>query len=250
MIGRQFRFLFIVVIMMVALVGCVDADLHATVNRDGTGTFQLKMMTTDQQVWSRLKEAIGSGGDGPFKELEKKGYQKQITEKDGQYGFIFTKKIQDIANPKEWALMEDGATSSEGVKFVKEKGFLFTTYQLNKQEMGTALSNAGDLAGMINSRFKLTLPVKPDSHNADRLEDDGTLVWDLKNKKPIQVQVSVINMWVIVVLGLMGVTLIVGMILLFIRKRKNRSNQDPPAWGLGSDPLHPTTMGPNEERHN
>ncbi|MDQ0417228.1 hypothetical protein J2Z48_001400 [Croceifilum oryzae] len=248
-IGRQFRLLFILVLMMFALVGCVDADLHATVNRDGTGTFQLKVMTTDKQVWGKLKEAVGSEEEGPFKELEKKGFQKKITDQAGQYGFAFTKNIQDVANPKEWALMGEGDSNSEGVKFVKENGLLFTTYQLNKQEMGTAFSNAGELAGMINSKFKLTLPVKPDSHNADRVEDDGTLVWDLKNKKPIQVQVSVINLWVIVTLGIIGIVLIVG-IIWFIKKRKNRADPYPPAWGQGSDPLNPTTMGPNEERHN
>ncbi|TCP69354.1 DUF3153 domain-containing protein [Baia soyae] len=245
-LGRRSGFLFILVVMMLTLVGCVDADLHATVNRDGTGTFQLKVMTTDKQVWDKLKEAVGPEGDGPFKELEKKGFEKKISDQAGQYGFTFTKKIQDVANPKEWDLMGEEA---EGVTFAKKKSFLFTTYQLNRQEMGTALSNAGDLAGMINSRFKLTLPVKPDSHNADRVEDDGTLVWDLKNKKPIQVQVSVINLWVIVTLGVIGMALIVG-IFWFIKKRKNRSNQDPPAWGQGSDPLNPTTMGPNEERPN
>lgn len=242
---RQIRFLFVVLAMMFVLVGCVDMELHATVNRDGTGMLQMKLTTTNQEIWSKLKEELTSGKeDSEFKELEQQGFKKEMMEKDGQYGVLFTKPIEDVTDPKAWSTGDKKDSSSEDVKFTKDAGLFTSTYKLNASNIDEDLDKGKELAGMLNYKFKLTLPATPDSHNADKVEEDGTLVWELKNNKPVQVEVTVLNMWVIVVLVILGIAIVAGAVIWFLKKRKIH-NQNPPAWGQGPNPLNPTTMGSN-----
>lgn len=244
---KHIQILFVVFAMMFVLVGCIDMELHATVNRDGTGTLQMKLTTNNQEVWSKMKEGLESDKENSeFKELEKKGFTKQIVEKDGQYGVLFTKPVKDVTNPKEWSTGDESDSSSENVKFTKIEGLFSTTYKLNAANIDEDLDKSKELAGMLNYKFKLTLPATPDSHNADKVEDDGTLVWELKNKKPIQVEVSVLNIWVIVVLVILGVAIVAGAVIWFLKNRK-KHHQGAPAWGQGPNPLNPTTMGPNNQ---
>lgn len=244
---KQIRFLIVVLAMMFVLVGCVDMELHATVNRDGTGILQMKLTTTNQEIWSKMKEELESEKeDSDFKKLEQQGFTREIVEKDGQYGVLFTKPIEDVTNPKEWSTGDKTGPSAENVKFSKKDGLFTTTYMVNadRSAMDENLEQAGELAGMFNYKFKLTLPATPDSHNADKVEEDGTLVWELKNNKPIQVEVTVLNMWVVVLLVILGIAIVAGVVIRFLKKRKNH-NQNPPAWGQGSNPMNPTTMGSN-----
>jgi hypothetical protein len=181
------------------LTGCVQGNLHVTINKDGSGIYQWKVLANARaQTYIKHISTIYSY----------KGYDAKIIREKGQVGFIATKPVKNIAKEPLNKEINDVIpakfftnTSSKEVMVtpktvqpIKEltinSGFWKTSLlyqtQVNMQKNINHLAGryAAYLSGWLNKQkfqFHLTLPIAPTKQNAQVISKDGkTLTWNLK----------------------------------------------------------------------
>ncbi|SEN16564.1 DUF3153 domain-containing protein [Lihuaxuella thermophila] len=250
--------LMIALVMALLLTGCVDASMHITINMNGSGTYEVKVLTNEWVLpqFDQLKER-----------LQQAGYQLQEIEQGGKKGWMAVKNVESVLDEPPGKELQDGAntalqfftrgtasTSGTDARFVAEapplqgldkpfrvENSLFTTTLLFETNVDLTRLNEkmdgwGDLNQLIMDQMRLnlilTLPVKVDEHNATAVSDGGkTLTWKMKpgENNPIHMAIRIPNpiTW--------GILIIAGFILLIIavvvlirrrRKRKKRNGND------------------------
>jgi hypothetical protein len=189
------------------LAGCVQGDLHVTINKDGSGIYQWKVLTNAyaQRYLQNIVTIYST-----------KGYEAKLIREKGKAGFIATKPVKNIAKeplnkelsaaiPSTWfssptqpAITSTNSTSNNPIKELTiNSGFLQTSffYQTEVNMKKTVDHLAGPYSSYVNNildqlkmRFLLTLPIAPTKNNASAVSKDGkTLTWNLKlgQKNPI-----------------------------------------------------------------
>ncbi|GGE20161.1 hypothetical protein GCM10011571_22640 [Marinithermofilum abyssi] len=230
---RKRKGIAIILLFTLLLTGCVNADVHITVNKDGSGTYEMKLLS---------HPLIADQLEPMKKKIEKKGYQVKNISQGNQTGWIAVKKVDNIANEPPTEDFKDlsptGKSASmlpltdmkKGPVSVDVRPFTYLiTLKTNAdlQSMGTDNFLGQAVMDQVHLRFKLTLPIKPDKSNADEVSPDGkTLTWKLKpgKKNPIFVQAALPNPigWGAVILGAILV-LVVLVIVWVIRRKKKRA---------------------------
>jgi hypothetical protein len=181
------------------LTGCVQGNLHVTINKDGSGIYQWKVLTNARaQRYMKHITTLYSY----------KGYEAKFIREKGQVGFTARKPVKNIAKePLNKEINEAIPTELISTNQSKEvmvtpttihpikeltitSGFWKTSIlyqtQVNMQRNISHLagSYATYLSGLLNKfkfRFLLTLPIAPTKHNAHTVSKDGkTLTWNLK----------------------------------------------------------------------
>ncbi|MCS1350069.1 GGIII-like transmembrane region-containing protein [Mechercharimyces sp. CAU 1602] len=258
------RFLFIILLIFpLMLSGCIDADTHITVHKDGSGEYEFKVLLTQSMLSDYVDES--------FVEIKQafidEGFNVAPLEEDGKKGFLATKEVDNIADEPPFedmdkfkgklssyldpdsadqlmastnsAMLPMGATSSLTVPplfqngYQLEQSFLFYTFRINTEADLTDMGGDGSLLSdlimdQVNLRLLFTLPVEPQEHNADTVVDDGkTLIWNVEpgKKNPVAMTLQVPNPFGWIVLGAGGLLLIIGIVVLiiFVSKRKKAS---------------------------
>ncbi|MCH5584811.1 hypothetical protein MK805_07470 [Shimazuella sp. AN120528] len=191
------------VIPFLFLTGCIQGNLHVTINKDGSGIYQWKVLTNAKaQKYIRHITTLYS----------RKGYEAKFIREKNQVGFLATKPVKNIAKeplnkeinaaiPTE--LIPSGGqsktvlstnTNPQSFQPIKElsikSGFWKTTLlyqtQVNMQKnivnlLGPFAPYLSGLLDRIKFRFLLTLPIAPTKQNANTVSKDGkTLTWNLK----------------------------------------------------------------------
>jgi len=242
---NKIRLLLVSILLLasIALSGCIDADFHLTVNKDGSGDFDYKMLMDSKLL--ALATAFGEEGSSsdPIGEMltdaQASGFATTNINENGMVGFEAKKHIDNLQESlKEGKLfgqenMDSNIKPGEGL--IIEKGFLKTAYRFNMDfDMSDmANSSAGQSAQedamtqsmlrSMNFNFALTLPVAALTHNASKIEDEGkTLVWTLVpgQKNPIAMTAEVWNMTNIALLGGGALIILALIIAMIMRKRK------------------------------
>jgi hypothetical protein len=203
--------------------GCADIRAHLTLNRDGSADLEQRI-TVEQSVAGMI------GGLGKLEETyQKQGYQVKLIDEGQTVGVIATKHL-----PKASQIFQQ---KNSLFKIQKDRqvlkitrNFFMTRYQINgiidlksKQpaEPGSEMANA--LLASIKFKFILTLPVKPEKHNAGTVSADGkTLEWLLVPGKENSIQVEAkeyqyLNIGLLIIPGLL---VLAGIALLATRKPK------------------------------
>lgn len=232
--------------VVVLLAGCMEVVSHVAINRDGSVDLE-SSLAVDKDL---LAMAQASDPKDPFEEL------RQQLQRDGfevldydEGGFTGIKARKHLADPTEVdkvfpAASEKASDVPQNANFSVQKGFFRTTYNFAgdidltmpnvEQEtqaedefakFGSALSRA--FLSQLNMRFLVTLPAKPEYHNATRVSNGGrTLEWELRPGKRhhLEFRASVLNVPnLIVVLG--GASAAVLATVLFLRLKKPKSVQ-------------------------
>lgn len=253
-------------ILTVFLTGCIDADLHVTINRDGSGQYELKVLTNplilpqfndlknrlanhgyqirpldegDKQGWVAVKEVDSVIDDPPGKELKEQANS----------AFHFFGK-QSASLPQDQHPLTAGTfptVRGPGKDFEIKNGLFTTTLVYNTHVDLTHLKPNGAYGldqlffNQMNLRFILTLPVKADQSNATQVSPDGkTLTWKIHpgEDNPIYMSVKIPNpiTWGILILLIMLLLIIALAVWL---RRRNRNRQGPPGNGLATVPTSP-----------
>jgi hypothetical protein len=218
--------------------GCVQADIHVDIHRDGSGTYQVKVLTNDLilpnlgNVKARLKQ---------------QGFQLREISEGSQKGFVAEKKVRSVIKEPPGKTFESlkptGSAPATGPK--KDGGLnvehqFFTSriiYQdvINLSEEMPRQDLAEWILKQMNFRFHLTTPLQAEEHNATSVEQGGkTLTWKIDPTKPNPVYVVYVipnpYTWsVILLLAVIG--LAAGIIWgIRVRRRKKRTGDstEPP----------------------
>ncbi|MDR6227408.1 DUF3153 domain-containing protein [Desmospora profundinema] len=225
----------LMVLCLLLLSGCVDADMHVTVNWDGSGTYQLKIVSHPlvAQELESFKAAV-----------QQSGYDVQPIQEGERTGWVATRSVENVAqNPPGDDLLDiyspKGKTASSlpfPVIGRMEKGpiqvdsSLFRTHILFHRDVDLTSIAGNDSVGQafvdeMNLTFRLTLPLAPDEHNADQVSaDEKTLTWNLKpgEVQPVQVEWYLPNPITVVILVLIAFLLLAAAIVIGMIRRVRR----------------------------
>lgn len=226
------------------LSGCVNADFHLTINKDGSGDFSYKMLMDPALLAFSSMSEDGTSTD-PLGEMlndaKKSGFTTTNLSENGKTGFEAKKHIanlqEDLKNGKLFGQTSMDKNIKPGEGLVVNKGFFKTEYNFKMDFDMTSMSGnsssqsseidamAQSLLRSMNFNFLLTMPVKAQTHNASKIEDDGkTLVWNLipGQKNEIAMTASVWNVTNIAMLG--GGILVVLIIVTVMATKTKRNN--------------------------
>lgn len=227
---------FFIVLCLLLLSGCVDADMHVTINWDGSGTYDLKILTNPllAQELESIKES-----------LERKGYEVKAIEEGEQVGWKASRSVENVvADPPGEDLMEEfspeGKSASllpipaygkENIGPIQIDSSLFTTHILFQHELDlTALAGNDPLQQAftqeMNLTFRLSLPLEPDDHNANEVADDGkTLIWKLSpgEVQSLQVEWDIPNPVTWVLIAFLVFLLLIVLTAVWLVRRKRRT---------------------------
>lgn len=230
----------------VFLAGCMEVISHVVINKDGSVDVE-SSLAVDKDLL-----AMAQAGDpkDPFEELRQQLRRDGFEVLDYDEGDLTgIKARKHFADPTEVdkvfpASSEKASDVPQSANFSVQKGFFRTTYNFAgdidltmpnvEQEaqaedefakLGSALSRA--FLSQLNMRFLVTLPAKPEYHNATRVSNGGrTLEWELRPGKRyhLEFRASVLNVPnLLVVLG--GASAAVLAMVLFLRLKKPKSAQ-------------------------
>lgn len=239
---NKLHFIFLVLLLLLGLTGCIEFDYYIKVNRDASADIEYKIGF--EQMFIGLLE---SQGENPLSRVrlsaEENGFTVSHYSEDDISGIIAKMHVASLKELPDmssiWAQADPAAGGKDAAErpFKVEPGFFYHRYLLDTQIDLSAMKQieADDAFGLgsaflnkVKMRFRITLPVKPGAHNAAHVTDDGhTLGWDLlpgQNNR-IMVEAAVPNLRNIALCITTALLITVPVICLAVRKKK-------PAAGL------------------
>ncbi|GEN53207.1 LppM family (lipo)protein [Halobacillus faecis] len=223
---------FVLIFLLTFLTACVEGDLKLKINKDGSGDHTITA-GVEEEALSRFGDRAENMMDGVSEELESKGYDVEPYEKNDFIGFRAKKSFDDVQEmeilPVSGGMTEIGVAPAIGnvpVEMTTEGGIFTTTYRV---EAALDLSNSGVIGGMqslvadqMDLTFTLDLPIKPKSHNADRV-DGNVLQWDIRaaGETNMMVEMVVPNVKNIIIAGVAAVVVFV-LLFFLIRNRRRK----------------------------
>ncbi|NLG83454.1 MAG: hypothetical protein GX493_02350 [Firmicutes bacterium] len=190
---------------------------HVTINKDGSVDLE-NSPAVDKDLLAMMQ---AGEAENPFAELRQQLQEEGFEVTDYDEGdFTGIKAHKHFAKPAEAvklfpARLEKGPNVAEKAGFSGQKHFFRTTYRFagdidltipesaeETQEEGedesAAIGSALGRAFLNQMRIRLlvTLPVKPERHNADKVADNGrTLEWELRpgKKYHLEFRCSLLN---------------------------------------------------------
>lgn len=215
------------------LSGCVNADIHLTINKDGSGDLSYKVLMDPALL--ALGAMNNDGANSNFlgdmiNEAKESGFTTTNLSENGKTGFAAEKHIanleENLKNEKLFGQtgLDQNIKTGEGLSV--NKGFFKTVYdvKMDFDLSGISDSSSGhspEIDAMAQSmlrsmdfNFSLTTPVKVQTHNASKTEDDGkTLVWHLLPGKNNEIALTA-SIWNAANILLLGVGIFVVLILV------------------------------------
>lgn len=217
---------------VVLLSGCVKGDYHITVNWDGSIDVDY-IMALDKVVLATVEN------DDPFAEArenaEAEGYTVEPYDDGRNEGLRVKKHFENAEgitfstlNNQLFDQSNDVTLNAENLLFTRELD-INTDIDLRNQTDGASEAFlSGLLYSQADVKLRVTLPIKPKTHNADTISEDGkTLEWEIElgENNPIQLNVVIPNMTTLLI-GC-GILLFIGLALsLFFFVRRRRLGRD------------------------
>lgn len=221
-----------VILLLTFLTACVEGDLKLKIDKDGSGEHTITA-GVEEETLSRFGDRAENMMDSVTEELESKGYEVESYKKNGFTGFRAKKHFEDVQEmevlPVSTGMTEAGVSPAIGdvpVEMTTEGGIFTTTY---KVEAALDLSNSGVIGGMqslvadqLDLTFTLDLPIKPKSHNADRVDGD-VLQWDIRaaGETNMMVEMVVPNVKNIIIAAVAAI-IVLGLVFFLIRKQRRK----------------------------
>ncbi|WP_394219167.1 LppM family (lipo)protein [Halobacillus trueperi] len=229
---------FTLLLLLTLLTACVEGDLKLKINKDGSGEHTVTA-GVEKEALNRFGDRAENMMNSVSGELESKGYEVEFYEENGFTGFQAKKNFENVQEmeilPVSDGMTEAGVAPAIGnvpVEMTTEGGIFTTTY---KVEAELDLSNSGVIGGMqtlvadqLDLTFTLDLPLKPKSHNADRVDDD-VLQWDIRTagKTNVMVEMVVPNVKNIIIAGVAGIVVLLLFIFLLKKRKKQHDYESP-----------------------
>lgn len=217
-----------VIAMSLLLTGCVKANVHVTVNEDGSADLSYKMTVDSELIEMMAAEGMPIPMDFIKGEVEDDGFEVSVIH-EGNYQGIEAKKhletFEDLASEMDREL--DGTGTDDQMKMTREDGFFYDTYRVKGKFDLTKFVPIDELVGFeqMDMKFTLTLPVEAEAQNSTRTLADGvTYQWDLEPGKvnEVDLQAKVMNTGNVALVGGLVVLLLVVAVVFFVIMRKKK----------------------------
>ena len=219
----------------VCLSGCIRVKVDITVKKNGKA--DITMLYAAQEALASMtdsEDTIFSMTPEKAEEYRKDGWDVAEYAEDGYTGYILSQKNADLSKA---SLTEDaeGSLRKEGSLYIVDFDPLSEEDRENLSVYGPFIKSSD---GYMTIR--ITLPVKPEKHNATSVSEDGmTLEWDLlEMKEPIHVEVKLPNVIPWIVAGLLAAAAAVFLIF----RKQNKKGQSPPSGSSGSELTEETQL--------
>jgi hypothetical protein len=211
-------------LLLALLTGCMKIELDINVKSNGKADLCL--------LYAMADSAMDAGGDASLmpediEEYEKEGWTAEEYSQDGYTGVVLKKSDVDLS---ETEVMEgaEGSIRKEGSTYIVD------FEPVSKEDQADFAETASWLKTMGGSFVvRVTLPVKPVSHNATSVSEDGkTLEWDVLSMdvtQPIHVEFKTSNPALII--GIAAAAAVV--IALIFVAMKSRKQPAPEAFAPG-----------------
>ena len=211
--------------LLVLLTGCMKIELDINVKSNGKADLCLLYAMADSAMDAGGGDAALTPED--IEEYEKEGWTAEDYSQDGYTGVVLKKSDVDLS---ETEVMEgaEGSIRKEGSTYIVD------FEPVSKEDQADFAETASWLKTMGGSFVvRVTLPVKPVSHNATSVSEDGkTLEWDVLSMdvtQPIHVEFKTSNPALII--GIAAAAAVV--IALIFVAMKSRKQPAPEAFAPG-----------------
>jgi hypothetical protein len=209
--------------------GCVKADYHVNVNWDGSMDVDY-IMALDKVILASMED------DDPFADArqnaEEQGYTVEPYD-DGTYEGLRVKKHFADANGITLSTLNNQLfDASNDVSLQAEKHLFTREIQIdtdidlrNQQESIGESFLSEFMYGQADVKLRVTLPVKPKSHNADVVSEDGkSLEWEIElgENNSIQLNLVIPNVTSILITGGVGLLIALAAIIYVWKRRKTK----------------------------
>ena len=204
--------------------GCFSGDVSLVVNEDGSADLKTTLVSVPmlaELVEQSKTAALTNNPDA----------QAAPVTKDNMSGYEITEHYATIEKLSEndFFAAHDGKNAGITV----QKNLFYTDYTLDLLFEGSENGGgAGAFASNITFTYQMTLPVLPESSNADRTSEDGrTLTWNLGKtlvtgeSSPIQASFRIWHKTAIIGTVIAVIVLIGAGAFFILRKRKPEEEQ-------------------------
>lgn len=212
--------------------GCVNTNTSITIDKNDNAVIENKILI-DQSVLNygnTQVEELFSGKDDITRDIIKPDDKNLKTEKEkieegGYVGYKYTTtvhKLRKVDISPVVGLLEpkNGQLFEVKDKFFSRHYVLNAEVKANENESNTPSNFDIKAEDLIKSKFSVTIPTKPISHNADTITEENQLFWDIgpsKSGNPITLEFSVIKWHSIILTCILGILLIIGILVIILK---------------------------------
>ena len=203
--------------VMFILTGCIKVNIDITIKKNGKADISLLFAVQDSLTSLSEGESM-TISEEEAEQYREEGWEVKDYAADGYTGYILAKSDVDLSSEE---IME-GAESS-----IRKEGSLYIIdMDLLPDEDPKEFTESASMMKSMGGEFivRLTLPVKPEKHNATSVSEDGkTLEWDLFTMnvaEPIHVEFRTTNYGLIIALAAVLAALAAVAAFLFLKKTK------------------------------
>lgn len=233
MIYTKLKQMFLPLLLMtiiLLLTACAKGEAHVTVNTDGTADvkFNIQMNNRNLEIIGQ-PELINKLKDTFIEQ----GFETESAVTEDTQGLTASKQI-DMSSAEQKPELPDSVTFTHDTD---NKFFYATHHIVVDADLMSAIPD-NDWTDTLNSipsfvrnlvfkevdlDFKLTLPIKPESSNANQTsEDNKTMTWNINplSNNHLELTVNVPNIQNILIVSIGLLVLLIVIIVIFVRKRK------------------------------
>ena len=252
---RKLLIIGVALLMLVSLLGCVRVEERVKVYADGTADASSLFAFSDSAA-SMFETGSLELTAEEIAAYEAQGVTHATYSEDGFTGYTLTKKglkLEEIA--KESGESEMGADLFGN--YIQVDGthvkVSFTPFDEDDiEENGSMLSMINSYGGFM--RFVLELPVKPQTHNATTVSEDGkTLTWDLTKMGANEEAFAEFDLpsgtfpwWILLIVCAVAAAAVV--VILLLRKKKANEPEAPAAETPAEVPIEVPETEPVTEQ--
>lgn len=234
---RRIVYFLVIAILAIFLTGCAEGIFHVTINNDGSADIKYRV-GADSMVLGLLSGEESNPIDEMRQSAVSEGFSVTNYRENNMTGIIAIKRVTTLKDLPDFGQFQTagmpltGDTAGDNMTFTVDEGFFQNVYSFNTSidlsdmkampdEDPFGLSSA--MLGQIDLRFILTLPFKPESHNAPTVRDDGrTMEWQLipGSDNIFDMKAKVPNVVNITITAVAGLIILLAVIVLLMKKRR------------------------------
>lgn len=228
---RTFLPLLLMTIILL-LTACAKGEAHVTVNTDGTADVKFNIQMSNQNLEIIGQPELINKLKDTFAE---QGFETESAATKDTQGLTASKQI-DMSSADQKLEIPDS------VKFTHdtEEKFFYSTHRIVVDADLMSAIPVNDWTDTLNSipsfvrnlvfkevdlDFKLTLPIKPESSNANQTsEDHKTMTWNINplSNNHLELTVNVPNIQNILIVSIGLLVLMIVTTIFFVRRRKRK----------------------------
>lgn len=196
--NRKYVLVFLAILLLTVLTGCMKGDFHITINGDGSGDLDYKI-AFDSTILTLANGKDGNPLDNFKKNFEKEGYQVSLFKDGDMQGVQAKKHVNDVSTLQNISARAGGLDTPNKIQIIKTNGILKDKYIVNANlDLSEMKPSKDDDMGIekmmlskIDLKFTLTLPYVAGANNSSRTLDNGkTYQWDLIVGQPNEIKIE------------------------------------------------------------